>query len=227
MRWLLILLFLSPAWASPPIMLDTDMIEVTTNFRGTNIELTSFLETNAPETRFVVVGPPATLTFRNKERRAGLWINVGKEVLSGVASYVALVGFDEGDIAAGCQTGDLFDYTHAGTAKIDWICDDLHRTLMADKGLFVLVPEGGVEDLGQGFFRANAFLPPTARPGTYWLRFWAGQDSAQAQLKLRRAGLERWILMTAQNHRLLYGLLCLFLAGLAGYVTNLIFSRRA
>jgi len=227
--WLLFLcLVLAPlAGASPPFILDSDTIDVTTHFRGTHMELTTFVETPDPQVGLVIVGPPATLTFRRKERRAGLWVNAQRQDLLEVASYVALIGYDELDLTQACLTNTLGNLAHEAAANLSWVCNASQRALMSEKGLFVLRPTEGLVDLGQGFHSASAFLPPTAKPGSYDLRFWVDQTSAQTEITVRRAGLERWVLTTAQNHRLVYGLLCLILAALAGYVTNLFFSRRS
>ena len=214
------------AQAAPPVILGSDEIEVTTNFRGTDIELLAYLETESPNTKLVVVGPPAILTFRKKARRAGMWVNAERQVFHAVASYVALIGFTEADVAQACTNQAINDLAYWGSPSLEWVCDPDHRALMEKKGLFVLDKSEGATALGRGFFQASAFLPPTAKPGRYGLRFWVEGQSAQTKLDVRRAGLERWVLNTAENHRILYGLLCLVLAGLAGYLTNLIFSRR-
>ena len=225
LAWLLPLP-LSFVQAAPPFILDEDTVEVTTSFRGTDLELMTYLTDPDPEAQMVVVGPPATLTFRQKARRAGLWVNTGKQVLEGAAAYVALVGFDVADLEAACTAQNLAVLGPQNAPDMGWACTSWQRDLMAAKGLFVLSPRAGVKPLGQGFHQAQAFLPPTAKPGAYGLKVWVNGEGAETQISVRRAGLERLILVTAQEQRLLYGVLCLVLAALAGYLTNLISSRR-
>ncbi len=214
------------AWASPPFIVNEREIDVTTTFRGTNIELISFLETSDPETKLVLVGPPANIKFRHKARRAGMWVNAEKEVLNAAASYVALIGFTRSEVERACAQGRMHELAHWGSPSLTWVCNPDQRALMAQKGLYIQDAEEGSQALGRGFFEVTAFLPPTAKPGRYGLRFWADGQSAQTQIDLRRAGLERLVIETAENSRLVYGILCLALAALAGYLTNLIFSRR-
>ncbi len=224
----LVLMFSGLAQSNPPILPNANTIDLTTNFRGTEIAITTYVAEPDPDIRLIISGPPATLTFRQKARRAGLWINTGKEELVGAASYVALVGISEQELNAACARFALASLIPSDSNNILWLCNREQRALMAGKGLFsVIDPKVGITDLDQGFHRAAAFLPPTAKPGTYNLRFWVNEESAETTLELRRAGLERLVLSTAQNHRLFYGLLCLILAALAGYLTNLIFSRRS
>ena len=213
--------------ARPPILLDAQTIDVTTNFRGTEIRVTTHLEGADPSIRMVIAGPPATLTFRQKARRAGLWVNAEKEVLHNAASYVALVGISEQELNAACARFALKTIIPTEAIDLTWLCNRQQRALMAEKSLFAVVPpSAGISGLGDGFHRAAAFLPATAKPGTYIIRFWSDDESVQTTLDVRRAGLERWVLHTAENYRILYGLICLLIAGLAGYLTNLIFSRR-
>ncbi len=223
---LLGVLWAASAAASPPFIVNEREIDVTTTFRGTNIELISFLEASDPETKLVLVGPPADLTFRRKARRAGMWVNAEKEVVNAAASYVALIGFTKAEIARACAQGTVHALAHWGSPSLSWVCNPDQRALMAQKGLYIQDAEEGSQALGRGFFEVTAFLPPTAKPGRYGLRFWADGQSAQTQIDVRRAGLERLVIETAENSRLFYGVLCLVLAALAGYLTNLIFSRR-
>ena len=219
----------SAARAVPPIFIDEDTIDVTINFVGTHVELITYLPQTAPDLKFVLVGPPADLVTRRKARRAGLWINAEKELRREVASYIALIGFGEEELAQICAADRLATYAPEGAPDIGWACEPEQRALMAaDKlALFQFRPTDGLIPKGQGFHEVRAFLPPTARPGTYRGRFWADAQSADTQITVRKAGLERWVLTTAENRRFLYGLLCLALAALAGNLTNLIFSRRA
>ena len=227
MRWLIVFMLGSYAWAvPPPILLDKDTIEVTTNFNGTNIGLTSFLQTDDINLDMIVVGPPATLTFRKKARRAGMWINAEKQTLIQAASYAAFIGMDKGDLQRACETNTLVDLSHDQAASLAWVCNPDQRDLMAAKGLFVLDERKGIMNLGQGFYRTEAFLPPTAKPGSYTVKFWADGKSAQSVVEVKRTGLERLVLTTARNNRLIYGILCLVFAALAGYLTNLIFTKR-
>lgn len=215
------------ALAAPPFIFNQDTIDVTTNFRGTNLELTTFLDLDNPTIQMVIVGPRATLTFREKERRAGMWVNASKVSIEDTASYFAFIGFNEGDLEYMCASADLQGYAPKTDVSFDWVCDEEQRSLMAEKGLFVFIPPGGNQNLGRGFHRITAFVPPTAKPGAYDVRLSVNGSYADAQIDVRRAGLERLVLETAQNSRLFYGIVCLVLAALAGYLTNLIFSRRS
>ena len=223
---LILLLCGTLAWATPPILLSDQSIDITTNFRGTEIVLTTYLETPDPKARLVIVGPNGTLTIRRKERRAGLWLNAAKTTLDQVPTYVALQGIDFQQLTDDCSRGTYQVYTPNHHSNLSWICRPGFRDLMANKGLFVQGGSVALEDLGQGFFRTTAFVPATAKPGAYQVWFTAGGDIASATINVQRAGLERLVLETAENYRVLYGILCLIIAALAGWVTNLIFSRR-
>ena len=123
-----LLLFTSTVQANPPIMLDEDTIDVTTSFRGTEIELTTFLEAENPDIRMMIVGPPATLMFRKKARRAGLWVNAEKQELTNAASYIALVGVDEAALAQSCADNSLSQLAPENAADLAWACNEQQRS---------------------------------------------------------------------------------------------------
>ena len=165
--------------------------------------------------------------MRRKERVAGLWINAYTFTFTDVPTYVALQGIDSQQLQRDCSRGAYQGYTDHRLNYLGWICRPEFRDLMADKGLFVQGGSIALEDLGQGFYRTRAFLPATAKPGVYEVWFTANDAVNRDTILVQRAGLERWVLETAQDHRLFYGLLCLVLAALAGWVTNFVFSRRS
>lgn len=218
MRGLILALILGlKAWAEPPILINQDSIDITTNFRGAEISLTTYLDAPDPNARLIIIGPKGTLTVRRKERRAGLWLNASKIELKDVPTYIALQGYDARQFAEVCTDDPQF---------LSWVCDEEVRDLMQAKGLFSMGKHEALTDLNNGFYRTSAFLPATAKPGSYEVRFEATGMETTATIQVQRAGLERLVLETAQNQRLFYGVLCLILAAFAGWVTNLIFSRR-
>jgi uncharacterized protein (TIGR02186 family) len=89
----------------------------------------------------------------------------------------------------------------------------------------------GVEVLDGGLFRATISLPPLTPVGDYVADvylFRAGRvvASRSAALRVEKAGLERFIFDFAQTLPWLYGLVCVMLAVLAGYIADVLFNRR-
>ena len=89
----------------------------------------------------------------------------------------------------------------------------------------------GVEVLDGGLFRATISLPPLTPVGDYVADVYLFREgrviaSRSAALRVEKAGLERFIYDFAQTLPWLYGLFCVLLAVLAGYLADLIFNRR-
>src|SRR5206468_1870341 len=76
--------------------LSTDLIQITSNFNGTDIVLFGAIEIDqsaiAKDQDLVIVirGPPVDMTVRRKERVFGLWINRRQVQLSGMPGYYFL-----------------------------------------------------------------------------------------------------------------------------------------
>ena len=147
--WVLVAL---PVAAQPPILLSDQSIDITTNFRGTEIVLTTYLQQPDPNARLIITGPSGTLTLRTKERRAGLWVNARKVTFQDVPTYVALQGLDLQQLQGDCSRGAYHGYTDHRLNYLGWICRADFRGLMQERGLFVQGGAIALEDLGQGFF---------------------------------------------------------------------------
>ncbi|WP_295691417.1 TIGR02186 family protein [uncultured Maricaulis sp.] len=89
----------------------------------------------------------------------------------------------------------------------------------------------GVEILDGGLFRATIALPPLTPVGDYVAEVYLFRDgrpiaSRSASLRVEKAGIERFFFEFAHDLPILYGLFCVLLAMLAGYIANLAFNRR-
>ncbi len=89
----------------------------------------------------------------------------------------------------------------------------------------------GVEILDGGLFRATIALPPLTPVGNYVAEvylFRGGRPiaSRSASLRVEKAGIERFFFEFAHDLPILYGLFCVLMAMVAGYVANLAFNRR-
>lgn len=89
----------------------------------------------------------------------------------------------------------------------------------------------GVEILDGGLFRATIALPPLTPIGNYVAEVYLFRDgrpiaSRSTSLRVEKAGLERFVYEFANNMPALYGLFCVLIAMIAGYLANLAFNRR-
>ena len=92
------ILFGTPAKAEELVSgLSTDLIQITSNFNGTDIVLFGAIEASGEATAnkdqdlvVVIRGPPVDMTVRRKERTFGIWINREEVQLSGMPGYYFL-----------------------------------------------------------------------------------------------------------------------------------------
>ncbi|WP_291843945.1 TIGR02186 family protein [Maricaulis sp.] len=89
----------------------------------------------------------------------------------------------------------------------------------------------GVEILDGGLFRATIALPPLTPVGNYVAEVYLFRDgrpiaSRSASLRVEKAGIERFFYEFAHDLPTIYGLFCVLMAMLAGYLANLAFNRR-
>ena len=116
----------------PPLLLSDQSIDITTNFRGTEIILMTYLSEPDPNARLIITGPSGTLTLRRKERVAGLWI-VPPTLPLPMPTYVACKVLIASSCCAIAAVG-LSALYRPSTELSGLICRHAFRELMADKG---------------------------------------------------------------------------------------------
>src|SRR5436305_396623 len=124
--WLIVALslFSVPAGAQELASgLSTDLIQITSNFNGTDIVLFGAIEapgetmpTKDQDLVVVIRGPPVDMTVRRKQRIFGIWINREEVQLSGMPGYYFLASTRPIDDIASLSTLQRF---RLGTANLD------------------------------------------------------------------------------------------------------------
>ena len=89
--------------------LSTDLIQITSNFNGTDIVIFGAIEATGEITAskdqdlvIVIRGPPVDMTVRRKERVFGVWINREQIQLSGMPGYYFLASTGPSTISQHC-----------------------------------------------------------------------------------------------------------------------------
>jgi uncharacterized protein (TIGR02186 family) len=90
---------------------------------------------------------------------------------------------------------------------------------------------GGIVFLGQTLFRATVDIPANVPVGLYTatvflLRDGEVVDAISSPLYIDKSGLERFLYRFAHNAALLYGLIAVFGAALAGWVASAVMRQR-
>lgn len=201
----------------------------------------------------VVRGPDAPVRLVKKTRNMGVWLNsrpvlfegapgfymtASTRPLSDIADFGQLrrlgVGVDHLRIDAPEESRTVTRYgvrdvvvSRLGEDYLDWRRAVIR--LREAAALYNTDPDG-VTFVDRGLFRAEVELPTTAPTGIYNAEVWLFQDGAPASvsnltLTVEKVGFERDIYEMAHRQPWLYGIVCVFLAALTGYLASRLFRR--
>jgi uncharacterized protein (TIGR02186 family) len=239
-RALALLLALSaPALAQETIVsgLSQNRVSITADFDGSEILIYGAVKRDSPapdggplEVIVTVEGPSTPVTVRRKDRVAGIWINNAEVKVDSAPSFYAVA-----------TTGPL-NYILSDTENlrhgitIERVIRAVGITAEAEKsGEFLQallrvrtdedrfrVLEGKVELTEDTLFRADIVLPANLTEGEYKVRLFLLRDkrviaTQERVIGVRKEGLERFIFNLAQEQPLIYGLVSLLMAALAGW----------
>ena len=227
--------------------LSQDIIQITSNYNGTDIVAFGAIEnmnvmTAAGKLDVVVAvrGPDTDMTVRKKERVAGIWLNNHGVVMNGIASYyyfastrpLSAVAPEDTLRRYGLGLDDVMP--KSTTARTPEIAEPYREALVRHKLIEGLYNEnaGGVEFLSPTLFRARVPVPANVPRGQYNVQVYLFRDgtvvSAQSTpLYVDQIGLERRLFNFAHQSPWAYGLSTVFMAGMLGWLSSMIFRRTA
>ena len=213
-----------------------------------------FNPTDTPADVVVVVrGPDGPVRLVRKTRQAGVWLNSRPVLFEGapgfymtastrplgdIANFGELrrlgVGVDHLRIAAPEETRTVTRYgvrdvvvSRLGEDYLDWRRAVIR--LREAAALYNTDPDG-VQFVDRGLFRAELDLPTVAPTGEYHAEVWLFQNGepvsvSNLTLTVEKVGLERDIYEFAHRRPWSYGVLCVLLAALTGWVASRVFRR--
>jgi uncharacterized protein (TIGR02186 family) len=225
----------------------TDLIQIRSDFAGTDIVVFGAIETFDPtmpsEDRDVVVvvrGPDVDYTVRRKARILGIWINREQIPFTGMPGYYFIASTRPLEAIASADTLERFELgtTHLrasvppGTPAEDAL--EFHaatvRSLRREQ--LYLESTSAVEFLSRSLFRARIPVPANVPPGEYraevYLFHGGTVTSAQSSpLFVDKTGLEREIYDFAYEASLAYGSLAVVFSLTLGWLGFALFRQRA
>lgn len=238
-RLLLLLLCVAlPARAEQVIAgLSQTRVQIDATFVGSEILIYGAVKREAPipgdgplEVIIAVTGPSEPVTVRRKDRRYGIWVNTDAIHISAAPSFYA--------VATTAPLADILSEVEDLRHRISvphmirnvgqaGLVDDpsaFSRALMrirTSEGLYQTLV-GQVELTEETLFNTSIGLPANLTEGDYTTRIFLTRngtvvDSYETQIAVRKVGLERWIYTLAHEKPLIYGLLSLFIAIVAGW----------
>jgi uncharacterized protein (TIGR02186 family) len=241
----LLVAFAGPALAQETIVsgLSQNRVSITADFDGSEILIYGAVKRDTPapeggplEVIVTVEGPSTPVTVRRKDRVAGIWINNAAVKVDSAPSFYAVA--TTGPLRH--ILSDTENLRHGIT--IERVIRAVGITAEAEKsGEFLQallrvrtqedryrVLEGRVELTEDTLFRADIVLPANLTEGEYKVRLFLLRDkrvvaSQERLIGVRKEGLERFIFNLAQEQPLIYGLVSLVLAALAGWAASAAF----
>ncbi len=243
-RMLLALLFLlAPLGARGEGLvsgISQDTIQITSSYTGTNIVVFGAIEgsQNAQGRNIVVVvrGPDEPMTVRRRERIAGVWVNSDAARFEGLPAYYYLASTEP--VARIAPSEALARYGIGLQALRPSLVGSHHDPepfrqaairYHVRKGLYAESP-GSIDFLSESLFRTRVPVPAGVTRGQYNVEVYLFRDgeviSAQSTpMFVDATGLERRLYNMAHEAPLFYGLACVFLSMLLGWISAVLFRR--
>ena len=225
--------------------ISTREISIQSNFTGIEILIfgsVDFSGAAAPDQDIydvvvVLRAPDQAIVARRKERMAGIWVNGPGKIYPTVPGFYAVLSTrplraitsDETleTLGIGLNNIDFGRVTKSGPDE-----ETFRSTVVRLKEQQRLFQEhdDGVAFVGRSLFRATVDLPVNVPIGRYTANVYLFRDGQivsknQSTLEVSKAGFERMIYLLAFNHPLIYGLLAVALAMLAGLAGWAAFRR--
>lgn len=184
----------------------------------------------------VVEGPHVPVTVRKKDKRFGIWVNTDALEIASAPSFYAVSTSTTLDksisvledlrhlvsVSRAIQISDS-PFTNVNPTEFT---EALIRIREKD-GTYRLL-EGNVDLREDTLFDTRIALPSNLTEGEYRTRILLTRGgyvaaSYETVISVQKVGLERWIYNLAHNQPLLYGLLSLFIAIIAGWGASTVF----
>ena len=248
----LLLLLLAPlamAQAEPKLVPDVSQREVEIRYSFTGAELLLFgailypggrVPTDRVDIVVVLKGPVAPIVVREKQKVAGIWMNVESERFRSAPSFYA--------VASSRPLAELVDDRIAAIYELG--VDNLQLSpgagstpqeqrrfetglidLMKRRQLYMEQP-GGVEISEGVLYRARLSIPAQVPVGDYTAETFLIKDgkvlaSSVRDIHIEKLGFERFVADAAEEWSLAYGLFAVLVSLFLGWSASAIFSRRA
>jgi uncharacterized protein (TIGR02186 family) len=235
-----LLLMSLPVMAEETIVagMSQNRVSITADFDGSEILIYGAVKRETPlptdrgplEVIVTVEGPSTPVAVRRKARVAGIWVNTDTVLVDSAPSFYAvattgplsLILSDTDNLRHGITIERVIRAVGI-TAEADRSEEFLSGLLRVrtNEGRYRVL-QGKVELTEETLFRTDVILPANLTEGEYKVRLFLLRDKRVIALQdrvigVRKEGLERFIFNLAQEQPLLYGLISLAMAALAGW----------
>jgi uncharacterized protein (TIGR02186 family) len=213
------------------------LVAITTGFNGANVTLFGTIE-GGGDIVVIVRGPERETVVRRKSRVAGIWLNTRSISFANVPGYYQILSNKPVDQSVPTNLRQLYEIG-VDELKLNPVGKlrhgdvDVFRTaLIQDQEASGLYSSeiGHVDFLGDKLFRATLSFPPSVPIGHYSIEIFLMRqgDVVAAQttpLEISQTGLEADINHFATDQSVIYGVVAVLAAAMAGWGANLLFRN--
>lgn len=236
---ILLLLMALPVQAERVVAgLSQARVSITTDFSGSEILVFGAVKREVPAPEgpdlnvvVTVAGPSEPTTVRRKDRRAGIWVNADMQDIGPAPTFYS--------VATSAPLTEILspetDRKHRisirrairGVGVTDNNYIDALIRIREDEGLYQ-INDSAVTLQQDTLFRAGIALPANLTEGAYATRIFLLRggdviDRYDTVIVVRKVGLERALYTLAYDQPLIYGILSLAIAIIAGWAASAVF----
>lgn len=241
--FLLLLFFALPAQAAEEVVagLSQNRISISTNFDGSEILIFGAVKREDPipdapplEVIVAITGPSEPLTVRRKDKRFGIWVNTESVRVDRAPSFYAVatsgpwneVLTDVEDLRHRISIRRAIRAVDVGIAGAQEFTAALIRIREAARLYQTNI--GAIEVSEQTLFSTSIRLPANLTEGDYRARFFLTRggrvlDTYDTVIPVQKVGLERFLFGLSREQPLVYGIMSLVIAALAGWGASAVF----
>lgn len=224
--------------------LSDSSVAITTSFDGSDILIYGAVrrETPIPEGDLDVIvtieAPSQPLTIWQKSRRAGIWVNTDRVEIGAAPSFYAVATTGPLDQILSPDWDNRYRISLPLVMRGFEGAPEVEDSVPFTEALIRLRQQNGHYRLDEGsvtlvedtLFRTDIRLPANLLEGDYRARIFLlreGEviDAYRAAIEVRKVGLERWLYVLAFQQPLLYGLMSLAVAVIAGWGASAAFRK--
>lgn len=219
-----------------------DEVAITTDFDGSNILIFGAIRREAPipevplDVIVAIEGPSTPLTVRRKDRKFGIWVNDEAVDIRRAPSFYAVATTGPLDEVLLPFQDRRYDISvprairaadgQTETADTAAFVEALIR-IRTDADLYQL-REGAVSIDQDTLFQTEIALPANLTEGRYRTRIFLAREGKvfsyfQKTITVRKVGLERFLFNLSRQQPLIYGLMSLAIAVIAGWAASAAF----
>lgn len=224
--------------------LSNSAVAITTSFDGSDILIYGAVRRETPmpagplDVIVTIEAPSQPLTIWQKARRMGIWVNTDRVDVGAAPSFYAVATTRPLDDILATDWDNRYRISLPLVLRAFANAPQVEDTRPYTEALIRLRQQNGHYRLEEGavtlvedtLFRTDIRLPANLIEGDYRARIFllregAVIDAYGAAIEVRKVGLERWLYRLAFDHPLLYGLMSLAVAVIAGWGASAAFRK--